>query len=66
MKTDGCNCNVLSETDSSHVTRMTPLDIKKKEMMEANALAEPEQRKLETQTTTARLKGNAKPLDGIK
>jgi hypothetical protein len=61
-----CNCNVLSETDSSHVTKQTPLDTKRKEIALANSLAEPDQRKLEVQTTAARLKGNAKPLDGIK
>lgn len=64
--TDGCNCRVMSTTDDSHVLRQTPLDIKRREIATANALAEPDQRKLETQTTAARLKGNAKPLDGIK
>ena len=37
------NCRVLSTTDDSHVSKVTPLQTKRKEMAEANARTEPQE-----------------------
>lgn len=66
MNHEGCNCNVMSETDHSHVSRVTPLDTKRKELKEAAMMMEPEERMQEKQNNSAREKGDARPLGGTK
>lgn len=65
MKSEN-NCSVLSTTDDSHVIRQTPLDIKRRELKEAKALAEPEQRKREDETSERRQTTDVRPLGGVK
>jgi hypothetical protein len=63
---DGNNCNVLQTDDHSHVQKMTPLDIKRKELAEAKMMTEPQEKMQEAQTSERRQTTHARPLGGIK
>lgn len=60
------NCRVLSTTDKSHVTQVSPLDTKRKEMKEANEAIEPQMREMELQAAARRESARSRPLGGIK
>lgn len=64
MYPEGCNCNVLSETDASHVTKMTPIEIKRRELKEAAAQMEPQERAQEIKNSEIRQKSHVRPLGG--
>lgn len=65
MNNGGNNCRVLSTTDDSHVTRVTPLDTKRKELAEALALTESQERAQLKQNDSMRQPDQARPLGGI-
>lgn len=62
--TNGNNCSVMSCTDDSHVKRVTPLELKHKELVEAGYNVEPLERTQEKQVAAIRGKTHARPLGG--
>jgi hypothetical protein len=58
------NCNVLSTTDTSHIAKMTPLQIKRKELAVAASMVEPLEREQEIQNQPKRELGHSRPLGG--
>lgn len=60
------NCAVLSTTDSSHVSKVTPLQTKKKELALAASMVEPLERQQEIQNAEIREKSSLRPLGGRK
>lgn len=67
---NGNNCCVLGDGNSAgdhgHVTRMTPLDIKKKELMQAKTETEAQEKEQMVQAGKMREVGDARPLGGVK
>ena len=58
------NCKVLSTSDDSHVTRMTPIQIKRKELAEARSYLDPQEKTQMEQNVPKREKGPTRPLGG--
>ncbi len=62
---EGNNCKVLSPDDHSHVSQMTPLEMKFRDIQEQKEATEPQERMQELQNNIRRYNAHARPLGGI-
>lgn len=61
----GNNCNVLQTDNHDHVTQVTPLEMKYKEVVVQQAETEPHERMQELENNIRRHNAQARPLGGI-